>query len=133
MEVLSWKLEELIVNLLKLKRSLNKHEARLQEVGLNNFPSELLPTEEALIKFESLSKSARDKGRKFVGSSEGEDLQLHFRPTWTRTPSIDVLVGDGTLEDRIKGAFAARKARAEKERVDFAGTLKQAYNKLKQA
>ena len=121
MEVLSWKLEELIVNLLKLKRSLNKHEARLQEVGLNNFPSELLPTEEALIKFESLSKSARDKGRKFVGSSEGEDLQLHFRPTWTRTPSIDVLVGDGTLEDRIKGAFAARKARAEKERVDFAG------------
>ena len=107
--------------MLKLKRSLNKHEARLQEVGLNNFPSELLPTEEVLIKFESLSKSARDKGRKFVGSSEGEDLQLHFRPTWTRTPSIDVLVGDGTLEDRIKGALAARKARAEKERVDFAG------------
>ena len=30
--------------------------------------------------------------------SEGEDLQVNFGPSWTRTPKLDVLVGNGTLK-----------------------------------
>ena len=36
-----------------------------------------------------------------AGTTEGEDLQLHFRPPWTRTPKIEALVGTGTLEEKM--------------------------------
>ena len=42
-----------------------------------------------------------------------------FRPSWTRTPTIDVLVGDGSLEEKIRGALDARKQRNQQDRIDY--------------
>ena len=87
--------------------------ARVKEVGLSGLPD--LPTEDAMIRLES----AHAQGRQYVGSAEGEDLQVNFRPSWTRTPKIDVLVGDGSLEEKIRGALDARKQRSQQDRVDY--------------
>ena len=94
---------------------------RAREVGLSGLPEDELPTDESLIKLEDAGKAARDRGRKYIGSSEGEDLQVNFRPAWTRTPQLDVVVGNGTLEEKMKTALNARKARTEQQKVDFLG------------
>ena len=91
--------------------------ARVKEVGLSGLPD--LPTEDAMIRLESASKAAHAQGRQYVGSAEGEDLQVNFRPSWTRTPKLDVLVGDGSLEEKIRGALDARKQRSQQDRVDY--------------
>ena len=91
--------------------------ARVKEVGLSGLPD--LPTEDAMLRLESASKAVHAQGRQYVGSAEGEDLQVNFRPSWTRTPKLDVLVGDGSLEEKIRGALDARKQRSQQDRVDY--------------
>lgn len=66
---------------------------RIADVGLEAFPSEALPTEEAMLRFERLARAAAVKGRLYVGSAEGEDLQAHFRPSWCRAPDLDMARG----------------------------------------
>ena len=68
---------------------------RLGEVGLASFARELLPSEETLIGLEKKGKRAREKGRHYVGSSDGEDLMANFRPAWPRAPKVDAFVGEG--------------------------------------
>ena len=96
-------------------------EQRLVDLGLKTIPDDSIPTEEASVKLEDAGKAAREKDRVYIGSSEGEDLQINFRPAWSRTPILDVLPGEGTLEEKMKNALMARKARTEKHRVDFLG------------
>ena len=86
-------------------------QTRVKEVGLSGLPD--LPSEDAMIRLESASKAAHAQGRQYVGSAEGEDLQVNFRPSWTRTPKLDVLVGNGSLEDKIRDALDARKQRSQ--------------------
>ena len=94
---------------------------RLAEVGLTCLPKDMVPSEESLVKLEALARSARDHGRLFVGSSEGEDLMMHFRPFWSRTPKLDVLTGEGTFKEKLKSALDAKKARTTEEKVSFLG------------
>ena len=72
-----------------------------------------------MIRLQSAFEAAHAQGRQYVGSAEGEDLQVNFGPSWTRTPTIDVLVGDGSLEEKIRGALDARKQRSQQNRVDY--------------
>ena len=72
-----------------------------------------------MIRLQNASKAASDKGRKYIGLTDGEDLQANFRPSWSRTPQLDVVVGEGSFENRLKDAVQARKVRSEKDRVDF--------------
>ena len=44
---------------------------------------------------------------------------LNFRPTWSRTPKIDVFVGDGSMEDKMKAVFDVKRARSAEDRVGF--------------
>ena len=44
---------------------------------------------------------------------------MNFRPSWTRTPKLDVLVGNGSLEEKIRDALDARKQRSQQDRVDY--------------
>ncbi|CAK0901962.1 unnamed protein product, partial [Prorocentrum cordatum] len=53
---------------------------------------------EVLAKFEASGNIAHDKGRRWVGSAEGEDLREHRRPQWSRTPVVDAIIGDGSYE-----------------------------------
>ncbi|CAK0862897.1 unnamed protein product [Prorocentrum cordatum] len=46
--------------------------------------------QENLAVFEAAGRIAREKGRLYVGSADGEDLQNNFRPAWSRIPRIDV-------------------------------------------
>ena len=92
-------------------------QTRVKEVGLSGLPD--LPSEDAMIRLESASKAAQAQGRQYVGSAEGEDLQVNFRPSWTRTPKLDVVVGNGSLEDKIRDALDARKQRSQQDRVDY--------------
>ena len=64
---------------------------RIRERGLGLFPAEGLPTEEAMVRFERLAKTAASKGRLYLGSAEGEDLQAHFKPPWCRSPELDMV------------------------------------------
>ena len=63
---------------------------RIKEVGLADFTTEALPSEDALIRLEAAGKPACDQGRMYVGAVDGEDLQANFRPRWSRTPKLDV-------------------------------------------
>ena len=81
--------------------------------GLPDFP-----TEDVVIPLESASMAAHAQGRQGVGSAEARSPG-EFRPSWTRTPTIDVLVGDGSLEEKIRGALDARKQRCRQDRVVF--------------
>ena len=85
---------------------------RIKEVGLADFTVEALPSEDAFIRLESAGKAARDQGRMYVGAVDGEDLLANFRPRWSKTPKLDVLVGEGTLEEKMRASLEARKARA---------------------
>ena len=91
-------------------------EARVRKVGLSGLPD--FPTEDVMILLESASMAAHAQGRQCVGSAEARSPS-EFRPSWTRTPTIDVLVGDGSLEEKIRGALDARKQRSQQDRVDF--------------
>ena len=88
-------------------------QTRVKEVGFSGLPD--LPSEDAMIRLESASKAAQAQGRQYVGSAEGEDLQVNFRPPWTRTPKLDVLVGSGSLENKIRDALDARKQRSQQD------------------
>ena len=90
--------------------------ARVRKVGLSSLPD--FPTENAMIRLESASMAAHAQGRQYVSSAEARSPS-EFRPSWTRTPTIDVLVGDGSLEEKIRGALDARKQRSQQDRVDF--------------
>lgn len=92
---------------------------RMKEMGLATLPEEAKPTEEALLRVEALAKVARNEGRKWIGSAEGEDLQVNFRPSWTRTPSLDAFAGGGSIDEKARDAQAAKKQRALHEKVDF--------------
>ena len=94
---------------------------RLDEVGLANLANELLPSEETLISLEKKGKNAREKGRPYVGSSDGEDLMSNFRPVWSRTPKVDVFVGEGSFEDKVKSVLEAKRARSAEDRMGFTG------------
>ncbi|CAK0893167.1 unnamed protein product [Prorocentrum cordatum] len=101
-------------------------EARVTEVGLQciqKLSPELLPTEESLLRMENLAsaKVARDKSRKWVGSSEGEDLIVNFRPGFSKTPKLDLLLGSGSLDDKARDAREAKRARTAEERTGFLG------------
>ena len=91
-------------------------EARVRKVGLSGLPD--FPTEDVMILLESASMAAHAQGRQCVGSAEARSPS-EFRPSWTRTPTIDVLVGDGSLEEKIRGALDARKQRSQQDRVGF--------------
>ncbi|CAK0873066.1 unnamed protein product [Prorocentrum cordatum] len=94
---------------------------RLDELGLGNLPKDMMPSEEAMIRLEKASKVARDQGRLYIGSAEGEDLQVSFRPPWSRTPKIDVTVGDGSFEEKLRSAVEAKKTRSLEDRTTFVG------------
>eukprot|EP00959_Pyramimonas_sp_CCMP1952_P174650 3649993-Pyramimonas_sp.AAC.1 len=70
--------------------------ARLQELKMEAFPKDGLPSEENLAVFEAAGRVAKEKGRLCVGSADGEDLQRNFRPSWSRIPRVDVPVGEGS-------------------------------------
>ena len=93
--------------------------ARVSELGLEKLPD--IPSEEAMLRLEASSKAAHAQGRHYIGSAEGEDLHAHFRPAWSRTPKLDVIVGEGSLEEKIRSAIDARKSRTMQEKVDFVG------------
>ncbi|CAK0902832.1 unnamed protein product [Prorocentrum cordatum] len=98
-----------------------KLQDRKLELGMQHFAKDALPSEEVLAKFEAAGKIAHDKGRPWVGSAEGEDLRDHHRPTWSRTPMIDAVVGDGSYEERVKQSAAAKRNMAWMDKVDYAG------------
>jgi hypothetical protein len=94
--------------------------ARRKEVGLANLTEKAIPSEESLIKLEEKSKSAREKGRLWVGSAEGEDLQISFPPRWAKAPVLNTLPpGEGSFEDKMKTVWDANRARSMAERIDF--------------
>lgn len=99
-----------------LSYDLNK---RRSEVGLEKLSDDAFPSEEAMIKVELLAKAASDQGRMWAGSAEGEDLQLNFRPEWSRTPKLEFPIGDGSLEDRMKRILDTKKGRTMTEKVSF--------------
>ncbi|CAK0883140.1 unnamed protein product, partial [Prorocentrum cordatum] len=105
----------------KPKRLSFKLQDRKLELGLQNFSTDTLPSEEVLAKFEAAAKVAHDKGRTWIGSAEGEDLRDHHRPAWSRTPAIDAVVGDGSYEDRVKQSAAAKRSGAWVKKVDYIG------------
>ena len=86
------------------------------KVALSGLPD--FPTEDVMIFLKSASMAAHAQGRQCVSSAEARSPS-EFRPSWTRTPTIDVLVNDGSLEEKIRGALDARKQRSQQDRVDF--------------
>ena len=92
---------------------------RLEELGLTRVPEEAKPSEEALLKVESLAKVARSDGRKWLGSAEGEDLQANFRPSWSRTPSLETFAGSDSMDEKLQRTATEKKARSMHDKVDF--------------
>ena len=71
-----------------------------------------------MILLESASMAAHAHGRQCVDSAEARSPSK-FKPSWTRIPTIDVMVGDGSREEKIRGALDARKQRSQQIRVGF--------------
>ena len=92
---------------------------RLKEVGLEHIYAQARPTEEAMIKIEARAKVATDQNRVWIGSAEGEDIQVQFRPKWARTPKIEVASGNGSFEDKLKNLVEGKKARTVAQKTDF--------------
>ena len=84
-------------------------------------PKDMLPSEEALIRLERAGKVAREQGRLYIGSAEGEDLQVSFRPPWSRAPKIEVTVGEGSFEEKLRSAMEAKKARSLEDKTAYLG------------
>ena len=80
------------------------------KVALSSLPD--FPTEDVMILLKSAFIAAHAQGRQCVSSAEARSPS-EFRPT------IDVLVNDGSLEEKIRGALHARKQRSQQDRVDF--------------
>ena len=93
---------------------------RLTELGMDQFPEDALPSEETLAVFEAAGRVAKEKGRLFVGSADGEDLQKNFRPAWSKIPRIDVPVGDGSVPERQRQMAELKRLRATSE-LDYPG------------
>eukprot|EP00959_Pyramimonas_sp_CCMP1952_P111037 2322961-Pyramimonas_sp.AAC.1 len=93
---------------------------RVRELGLADFPKDALPSEETLAIFEAAGRVAREKGRLYVGSADGEDLQKNFRPAWSRVPRVDVPAGEGSLPERQRQMAEFKRARAASE-LDWPG------------
>ena len=105
---------------LKVKGTLSFNlQERLKKVGLEKLTKKAIPSEESLIKFEGRAKQAKLHDRQYVGDVDGEDLQMYFRPSFSRLPKIDAVIGSGSFEERMKGALDAKKARSDEEKVDF--------------
>ena len=83
---------------------------RLEEIGLDTLPADLMPSEETLARWEALTKVAASKDRPYAGSSDGESLRVHHRPPWSRCPVVDVPVGEGTQEEKMQRSSQAAKA-----------------------
>ncbi|CAK0877737.1 unnamed protein product [Prorocentrum cordatum] len=95
---------------------------RLGELGLSCLPKDMIPSEESLLRLEKASKVAREQGgRLYIGPAEGDDLQTSFRPSWSRTPKIDVTVGDGTFEEKLRSAMEAKKVRSMEDKTAYLG------------
>ena len=94
---------------------------RIAKVGLRSFPQEGVPSEENLAKFEQAGKIAASKGRRWVGSADGECLQTHHRPEWSRTPVVQVAPSKGSLEDKLKAVLDEKKARENELKLDYMG------------
>ena len=94
---------------------------RIAKVGLERFPKEGMPSEETLAKFEQAGKIAASKGRRYVGSADGECLQTHHRPEWSRTPVVQVAPTKGSLEDKLKAVLDEKKARENELKLDYIG------------
>ena len=93
---------------------------RLSELGMDDFAKDALPSEENLAVFEAAGRVARDKGRLYVGSADGEDLQRNFRPSWSRVPRVDLPVGEGSVPERQRQMAEMKRARAASE-LDYPG------------
>ena len=86
------------------------------------------------------AQAAAAKGRRYLGSAEGEYLQVHFKPPWSRAPDLDMarrgvpclpraftqkrprrfqVLPGGSAEDRAKAVAAAKRAAVSTDRVDF--------------
>jgi hypothetical protein len=94
---------------------------RLKAVGLNNLAEFAVPTEEAMIDVEKLAKTATRQSRPWIGSSEGEDLMMHFRPPWSRTPDLNILPA-GERNDwraQLRGAMDDRRNRSTYDKINF--------------
>ena len=91
---------------------------RLTELNMDDFPKEGLPSEENLAVFEAASRVAKEKGRLYVGSADGEDLQRSFRPAWSRIPNVEVPIGEGSVQDRQRQMAELKRARAASE-IDY--------------
>ena len=46
---------------------------------------------------------------------------MHFRPSWSRTPALDVVGGVGSFEEKMHQAINGKKARTFNEKIDFVG------------
>ena len=97
-----------------------KLSARVAELGLENFPEDGLPSEENLAVFEAAGRIAKDKGRPYVGSADGEDLQKNFRPAWSKVPRIEMPVGEGSVADRHRQMADFKRSRGGAD-LDFPG------------
>ena len=93
----------------------------MAEVGLATFPKEALPSDDLLAKWEVAGSVAARSGRIYVGGADGDDFQLLHRPSWTRSPTIDAVGGDGSWEERMKAAFDMRKVRSFEDKVQYVG------------
>ena len=91
-----------------------KHVSR--KVALSGLPD--FPTEDVMVFLKLAFMAAHAQGRQCVSSAKARSPS-EFRPSWTRTPTIDVLVNDGSLEEKIRGALDARKQRSQQDRVDL--------------
>ena len=94
---------------------------RIAEVGLEDYPADAMPTEEAMMRWEAHSKVAREKKRAFVGSAEGEDLQKNCKPPWARGPDLGLTLGSGSVQDKARDWDAAKRSNERVDRVDFLG------------
>ncbi|CAK0823078.1 unnamed protein product [Prorocentrum cordatum] len=92
---------------------------RIQEMGLAHFPSDGLPSEETLAKFEHAGKVAAEKQRKWIGSADGECLQTHHRPEWSRTPVVAAPPTGSSIEEKLKHVLDDKKARADELKLDY--------------
>ena len=92
---------------------------RIREVGLAAFPKDGIPSEETLAKFEQAGKVAAEKQRKWIGSADGECLQTHHRPEWSRTPVLAAPPTGASLQEKLKHVLDDKKTRSEELKLDF--------------
>ncbi|CAK0891353.1 unnamed protein product, partial [Prorocentrum cordatum] len=97
--------------------------ARIRDVGLQQVQGDLMPSGETLLRMEAplSARAAKERGRKWIGSSEGEDLLVNFRLWLSKTPKFDFVVGEGSIDGKVREAWEAKRARTVEERIGFTG------------